>query len=95
MLCFESLRTFSALNQDHGLSLTLTECCQCIKITTKKFNNSVITTGAYCTSRLDILAEKKSYVVTEHFTHKFSINSFENSRYVNQLHFLIMLMENS
>ncbi len=38
MWCLKSLQTFSVLNQDHNLSLS----CQCLNITIKGFNSTVV-----------------------------------------------------
>ena len=42
----------------------------------EKFTDAVVSTSGYCTARVDILVEKNKYVVSENFTHMFTINIF-------------------
>lgn len=40
--------TFSAVNKEHDISLTLMKCCEGLNISIKKMNDALVVTNIYC-----------------------------------------------
>ena len=82
----KSLQTFSVLNRDNSLSLTLTKCCEPLNITIKTFYHALFATSGYCIARADIVGKQQI------FTDTILINILQLGGPVNE-HFLIIVIE--
>lgn len=55
--------TFSALNVEHNIYLTLTKCCEVPNIAMVSFMYHVLAdTSKYCTARADIVGKQMCYI---------------------------------
>ena len=77
MLSFKSLQTFFCIKQRPGSFSDLNQVLPESEHNHKHFHTAGVSTSRDFTATSDILVEKKTrYIVSEHFTHTFSINIF-------------------